>query len=210
MSGTVAIIDYGIGNIHSVIHALSHLGYKCRATRDPQTIRNSQALILPGVGAFGQAMDNLKTFGLLDLLNEEVLTVGKPILGICLGMQILGRSSEESPGYAGLGWLDFEVVSIPNKPGIKIPHVGWNTISKRGPSGLFSRLDDEAHFYFDHSYYADSDASLSIAFCDYGVMMPVIVGRDNIIGIQFHPEKSQVSGLKLLRNYFNSLKVEPC
>jgi glutamine amidotransferase len=210
MQGTIAIIDYGVGNVHSVSHALSFLGYKNITTRQPNEICSAAALILPGVGAFGQAMENLKKFDLIDLLNDEVKKKAKPILGICLGMQILGSSSEESPGYEGLGWLDLNVLAIPKVPKLKVPHVGWNTISVAAHEHLFKRLEKEPHFYFDHSYYAACTDDLSVAYCDYGLKMPVIVSKNNITGIQFHPEKSQISGLKLFRNYFDHIGVSVC
>ncbi|HOW35812.1 MAG TPA: imidazole glycerol phosphate synthase subunit HisH [Candidatus Omnitrophota bacterium] len=207
MHGKVAIIDYGVGNVHSVACALSFLGYRNMTTRDPKIIRQADALILPGVGAFGQAMANLKKFDLLELLNGEVLRKGKPILGICLGMQILGNSSEESPGHKGLGWIDFDVVSIPQSPQLKVPHVGWNTLRVENQKDLFTGLEEEPHFYFDHSYYADCSNGYTVARCHYGAMMPAVVVKGNITGVQFHPEKSQRNGLKLFRNYFNHLGV---
>ena len=207
MRGRVAIIDYGVGNIHSVSCALSFLGYHSRVTREHEFIRRADALILPGVGAFGQAMDNLEKFDLLRLLNEEVLYNKKPILGICLGMQIFGKSSEESPGCEGLGWIDFDVKSIPPQEHLKVPHVGWNTLQIESQKNLFSNIEDEPHYYFDHSYYADCQKENTFARCHYGNLLPAAVVKDNILGVQFHPEKSQRNGLKLFRNYFNHLGV---
>ncbi|MBI4309493.1 MAG: imidazole glycerol phosphate synthase subunit HisH [Candidatus Omnitrophica bacterium] len=205
--GKIVIIDYGVGNVHSVSCALSFLGYKNIVTRKHELIRGADALILPGVGAFEQAMVNLNIFGLLDILNEEVCAKRKPIMGICLGMQVLGNSSQESPGHQGLGWIDFDVVGIPRSLQLKIPHVGWNTVQVDDHRSLFAGLEEEPHFYFDHSYYADCADDCVAARCDYGFRMPAVVVKGNITGVQFHPEKSQRNGLKLFRNYFNYLGV---
>ena len=205
MRSRTAIIDYGLGNVHSVSCALSFLGYHNMITRDVGIIEASDVLILPGVGAVGQAMDNLKKYGLIDVLNHQVRDQKKPILGICLGMQILGKGSEESPGISGLGWIDFDVVRIPSLGDLKVPHVGWNTIQVEQKPELFKRIEPQLHFYFDHSYYAACEEQNRIAHCAYGVEIPAIVMQENITGIQFHPEKSQQNGLKLFRNYFNYL-----
>ncbi len=207
MRGKIAIVDYGVGNVHSVSCALTFLGYKNVVTRDADVIRAADALILPGVGAFGQAMANLKKFDLLPLLHEQVRDKRKPILGICLGMQILGKSSQESPDVEGLGWINFDVKTIPAKEDLKVPHVGWNTVRIQGSKDLFKNLEEEPHFYFDHSYYADCKNEFAPAHCDYGSRLPAMVVQENITGVQFHPEKSQRNGLKLFRNYFNSLGV---
>jgi len=207
MSGKIAIIDYGVGNVHSVSCALTYLGYKNIITRRHDLLKSSDALILPGVGAFAEAMVNLKNFDLLGLLNEEVLIKGKPMLGICLGMQVLGKTSQESPGCNGFGWIDFDVISIPQSSRLRVPHVGWNTVHVNGRQELFSNLNDEPHFYFDHSYYANCPVEYVMAGCDYGMMMPAVVAKNNIVGVQFHPEKSQQNGLKLFRNYFNYLGI---
>lgn len=205
MRPKVAIIDYGVGNVHSISAALGFLGYKSARTRTADAIRSADALILPGVGAFGQAMANLKAFGLLEILNEQVCVRKKPLLGICLGMQVLGKSSQESPANKGLGWIDFDVKLISPSNGLKVPHVGWNTLRTKGKSGLFKNLEAEPHFYFDHSYYADCPDEYVAAYCDYGIEFPAVVIKDNILGIQCHPEKSQGNGLKFFRNYFNRL-----
>ena len=207
MRGTIAIIDYGVGNVRSVSSALSFLKYKTVVTRSPQAIRQAAAIILPGVGAFSEAMTNLQRYDLVDLLNTEVQTYGKPILGICLGMQVFGNSSEESPGTRGLGWLGFDVIYLPNDNGLKIPHVGWNTVSANHGHFLFRNMEPQPHFYFDHSYRAACSADKLAASCDYGIEFAAAVGHDNIVGVQFHPEKSQINGLKLFRNFFTQFGI---
>jgi len=207
MNSKIAIIDYGVGNVHSVSCALAFLGYNNIVTRDHGHIRSACALILPGVGAFGQAMQNLKEYDLLNVLNDEVLGNKKPMMGICLGMQILGQNSQESPGYKGLGWINFDVLGIPPSD-LKVPHVGWNTIQVRDKDQLFMGMEEDPHFYFDHSFYAHGPKDMTAAYCDYGFKMPAVVIKDNIIGVQFHPEKSQRNGLKLFRNYFNSIGAD--
>jgi glutamine amidotransferase len=206
MNQKVIIIDYGVGNVHSIAHAISYLGYPCEISRESKVIQQASALILPGVGAFGQAISNLHKFSLINILNDEVLGRRKPILGICLGMQILGHSSQESPGFKGLGWLDFEVVGLPEQ-GLKIPHVGWNTLKVNSKDSYFKNLEEEPHFYFDHSFYACAPHDLILGSCNYGVDLPAVVGKENILGVQFHPEKSQNNGLKLFRNFFNHYGV---
>lgn len=207
MQGTVAIIDYGVGNVQSVSSALSFLKYRNVITRSPERIRQAAAIILPGVGAFSEAVMGLQRFDLFEVLNDEVQIRGKPILGICLGMQVLGNSSQESPGCRGLGWIDFDVVRFPTRANLKVPHVGWNTISADCEHHLFRNMGQEPHFYFDHSYYVDGAADVVAAHCGYGTDFAAAVVRKNIAGVQFHPEKSQVNGLKLFRNFFNHFGV---
>jgi glutamine amidotransferase len=207
MRGKIAVIDYGLGNVHSVSCALSFLGYKNQVTREHAQIRAADALLLPGVGAFGQAMLNLKTFNLLDVLSEEVCIRKKPILGICLGMQILGNCSQESEGVPGLGWIDFNVEAIPDSLLVKVPHVGWNTLRVSNRHPFFSGMEAEPHFFFDHGYHANAPECFIVASCEYGMNLASVVVRENITGVQFHPEKSQRNGLKLFRNYFNSIGV---
>jgi glutamine amidotransferase len=207
MQHRIAIIDYGVGNVHSVWQALTFLGYRSAVTRNREAIRHAAALVLPGVGAFSQAMMNLKAFGLMDVLNEEVLVNHKPILGICLGMQVLGTMSEESPGFEGLGWIDAKVLRFPSAEGLKIPHVGWNTVTVRSHGFAFNGLEEMPHFYFDHSYYFSCAGSLVVAECDYGFPFIAAAGSQNILGVQFHPEKSQTNGLKLFRNVFRHFGV---
>lgn len=206
MERKVAIIDYGVGNVHSVSHALMFLGYRNVITRKHDDIRKAAALVLPGVGAFSQAVINLNDFCLTDVLNEEVIVKRKPIIGICLGMQVLGITSEESPGYKGLGWIAAEVNRFPHMHNLKVPHVGWNTVAVYHDS-IFRNLEEEPHFYFDHSFYFNCSDLYAIAKCDYGFPFPAAIMQNNIVGVQFHPEKSQTNGLKLFRNIFRYFDI---
>lgn len=204
MAVKVGIINYKMGNIQSVVNALTFLGHIPIISSNPQKLSKADAYILPGVGAFAEAMKNLQNEGLIDFLNEEILTNKKPILGICLGMQLMTKYSLERGKHQGLGWIDAQVLPIPFVTHLRVPHVGWNNLNIIQKEPLFSRLDKESHFYFDHSYYVSSnDESLSAAQCNHGVEMCVAFRKDNIFATQFHPEKSQTSGLKLLRNFLN-------
>jgi imidazole glycerol-phosphate synthase subunit HisH len=201
MQHKIAIVDYGVGNVHSVSAALTFLGYKNMVSRNPDVIREATALVLPGVGAYSQAVINLSQLNLIEVLNEEVLIKRKPILGICLGMQVLGMISEESSGFSGWGWIDAEVLRFPSLQDLRIPHVGWNTIVGVNDNFLFNNLEREPHFYFDHSYYFNCNDRFAIAKCNYGFPFTAAIKSDNIVGVQFHPEKSQTNGLKLFRNF---------
>lgn len=197
----IAIIDYDAGNLKSVEKALLFLGQDCIVTRDAQQILQADKVILPGVGAFGDAMDKLHHFGLVEVI-REVASQGTPFLGICLGLQLLFRSSEESPGVEGLGVLDGEIVAIPPKDNFKIPHMGWNSIQIKEGARLFDRIPQDSYVYFVHSYYlrADDEADVA-AVTDYIVPIHASVEHDNIFACQFHPEKSGDVGLQILRNF---------
>ena len=201
----ITIVDNEMGNIQSVSNALNQLDIENIASRDPSILLNSKGLILPGVGAFPMAMDNLERNGLdkllVELINKEI-----PILGICLGMQLLFEESEEKGLCRGLGVLKGKVKKISKTDQNSVPHVGWNviTITKNNP--LTKNLNDESRFYYDHSYYVDETSSKTIASLDYGEQMCVAVNYKNIFGVQFHPEKSQRNGLRLLRNFDNYIK----
>jgi glutamine amidotransferase len=202
----IVIIDYGVGNTYSVSNAIKYLGYKkLMVSNIEKEIREADALILPGVGAFDEATRNLKARNLIEVLNEEVLGKGKPILGICLGMQLLASASEENGFHEGLNWIEGRVKKLELPNGFAVPHVGWNDVTCNFSDPLFNRNADNSNFYFDHSYYFDCDEKYVAAYCNYGVKVTAAVQHKNIFGVQFHPEKSQTSGLKLFRSFFNSI-----
>ena len=192
-----------MGNVGSVAGALKRLGSNCQISNKKEDIAQADGLILPGVGAFGAAMRNLVRLNLIDLLNEEVIGRKKPFLGICLGMQLIANDSIEQGFNKGLGWIDGHVLEMEARNNYRVPHVGWNDISFTGKNLLFNRLDPEAHFYFDHSYYLKCHEDLVIAKCNYGCDYVAAVQKGNIFAVQFHPEKSQRNGLKMLRNFLN-------
>lgn len=195
----IGIVDYGRGNLRSVEKALEKIGFAARIMASPDELSGVNGLILPGVGAFADAMEGLKRGGWVEPL-LEFANSGRPFLGICLGMQVLFEVGEEHGEHAGLGLLSGRVVKFP--PGRKIPHMGWNGLILDRPSRLLEGIPNEAYFYFVHSYYAlPDDADVVAASSDYGVVFPAVVGRDNVWGAQFHPEKSSPWGLQLLRNF---------
>lgn len=196
----IAIIDYDAGNLKSVEKALLFLGQECVVTRDPETILGADKVILPGVGAFGDAMEKLHRFGLVDVI-RQVTAAGTPFLGICLGLQLLFRSSDESPGVEGLGVLDGEIVSIPPKEGYKIPHMGWNSLKIREGARLFQGIGQDPYVYFVHSYYLKAEEDIVTARTEYGVSIDASVEKGNLFACQFHPEKSSEAGLKILENF---------
>jgi glutamine amidotransferase len=199
---SVCIIDYGVGNTQSVYNALLFLGYRVRISQDAVLINKADVLILPGVGAFEEAIKNLIDRKLLTVLNEQVLDKKKAIMGICLGMQLMATHSEENGLFDGLNWIPGRVVRIPEKPSYPVPHVGWNQPKINHIAPLFSKLSNEAHFYFDHSYHFVPDKPEHIAaHCQYGRSLVAAIQKDHIVGVQFHPEKSQKNGLKLFRSF---------
>lgn len=194
-----AVLDYDVGNLASVIQGLKHAGLEPILTREREEILSARAVVLPGVGAFAQGMENLKKHGLLPVI-EEVTAKGVPFLGICLGMQLLFEESEEYGRHEGLGLLPGKVVRFPI--GLKIPHMGWNTLNIVNPHSLLNGIQSGSYVYFVHSYYASNcDPSHIIASTNYGVEFPAMVCFNNIVGVQFHPEKSSRIGLKLLSNF---------
>jgi glutamine amidotransferase len=198
---TVAIVDYGMGNLHSVSKAVERLGYECVVTGEAEQILAADSVILPGVGAFGDAMEQLRESG-LDLVVKQAAAGKQPLLGICLGMQLLFSSSEEHGSHEGLDILSGLVVRFAPRDGYKVPHMGWNKLSyTQSQSPLFEGLD-EGHVYFVHSYHAlVANESDLLAVTDYGYPVTAIVGQDNVFGMQFHPEKSGELGIKLLGNF---------
>ena len=196
----IAIIDYGMGNLHSAAKALEKVGAQVTVTRDPELVRQADKVILPGVGAFGDCMKNLNERGLAPVIHE-VIAAGKPFLGICVGLQMLFEGSEEDPGVAGLGIFKGMVRKIA-APGLKIPHMGWNNLEYRTSSSLFQGLPPAAYVYFVHSFHAvPTDESCITAVTDYGGQVTAAVGRGLVRAVQFHPEKSSAVGLKILANF---------
>lgn len=196
----VAIIDYGAGNLHSVKNALDFLGEKSVITSDAGEILAADKVILPGVGAFGDAMDEMEKRG-LDTAAKKAAESGRPFLGICLGLQLLFDESEESPGKKGLGIIPGKVVKMKKQDGLKIPHMGWNNIITKD-SRILNNFEKEPFVYFVHSYYiSPDDSSVISAYTDYGGKIPVAAERGNVFAVQFHPEKSGAVGMGILRNF---------
>lgn len=197
----IGIIDYGMGNIHSVRKALEFMGGETEVTSDGERLRGYAKLVLPGVGAFGDAMAELERSGLIPAIREYIGS-GKPFLGICLGMHLLFEWSEESPGVAGLGQLKGTVRRFPAMPGLKVPQMGWNTIRVENECPLLRGLSAGSSVYFCHSYYpAAENARLAAATTEYGIRFPSVVWEKNVFACQFHPEKSQATGLQILKNF---------
>ena len=197
----IAIIDYDAGNIKSVEKALLSIGETPVLTRDPEVILQADHIILPGVGSFGDAMENLNKFGLIDVIHEAI-NRKIPFLGICLGLQLLFESSDETPGVEGLGILKGKIVKIPPAPGLKIPHMGWNSLHLQNDGRLFKGIPEETYVYFVHSYYLQAkEPEIVKATAQYGVTIHASVEKDNIFACQFHPEKSSKYGLKILENF---------
>jgi imidazole glycerol-phosphate synthase subunit HisH len=195
----IAVVDYGRGSLGSVEKAFGRVGMAAVVTQDPRVIADAEAVVLPGDGAFHDAMDNLQALGLLDPL-RGCLDAGRAFLGICLGYQLLFTESEEFGQGKGLDVVPGAVRRFP--PGLKVPHMGWNQIEHRGDMALLDGIPSGAHFYFVHSYYPEtSDPSLAIATCTYGVRFPAAIGRGALFATQFHPEKSQRWGIRLLENF---------
>ncbi|AKQ44793.1 hypothetical protein TH63_02780 [Rufibacter radiotolerans] len=206
MKKSIAIIDYGVGNIQSVKEAIGSLGYNLFVSNDTNKLAKADGLILPGVGAFGAAMESLHERRLIVPLNELVLEQKKPILGICLGMQLLADFSEENGYHNGLGWISGGVIRIEGGQNLRVPHVGWNDVDIRQKEPLFDRMQGTSNFYFDHSYHFDAKNEEDVAArVNYGLGLVAAVKRGNIHGVQFHPEKSQITGLRLLKGFLNSI-----
>lgn len=197
----VAIIDYDAGNIKSVEKALRFLGQEAVVTRDRERIRKADKVILPGVGAFGDAMEKLSQYGLTEVIKETV-DKGTPFLGICLGLQLLFDRSDEAPGVEGLGILKGEILRIPEREGLKIPHMGWNSLEFPREGRLFRGLEPNPYVYFVHSYYLKAaEEEIVTAKTEYGVEIHASVEKGNVYACQFHPEKSGETGLQILKNF---------
>ncbi|MBO5165458.1 MAG: imidazole glycerol phosphate synthase subunit HisH [Lachnospiraceae bacterium] len=197
----IAIIDYDAGNIKSVEKALLSLSQEVVVTRDAETILGADKVILPGVGSFGDAMDKLHQYGLVDVI-KQVVANRTPFLGICLGLQLLFESSEECPGVEGLGILKGKIVRIPEGEGIKVPHIGWNSLKYPNRGKLYVGLPEDAYVYFVHSYYLKAEEpEIVVAATEYGTYIHASVEKDNVFACQFHPEKSSDTGLAILQNF---------
>lgn len=202
----VAIIDYDAGNIKSVEKALHYLGEEAVITRDRDTILGADRVILPGVGAFGDAMEKLRTYE-LDKVIQEVVAKNTPFLGICLGLQLLFESSEESEGVEGLGILKGKVVRLPEESDLKIPHIGWNSLKYPNLGRLFTGIAEDSYVYFVHSYYLQAkDPSIVTATTEYGTLIHASVEQGNVFACQFHPEKSSEVGMQILKNFLTISK----
>ncbi|MCI5883421.1 MAG: imidazole glycerol phosphate synthase subunit HisH [Clostridiales bacterium] len=197
----IAIVDYDAGNIKSVEKALQFLGEEPKVTREKEVLLQADKVIVPGVGAFGDAMSKMHQYGLVEIL-REIAKKGTPILGICLGLQLFFESSEESPGVEGLGLLPGKIVRIPDKEGFKIPHMGWNSIGINSSSRLLKGIEEGAYVYFVHSYYLQAAREADVAATtDYVVNIHAAAEHENIFATQFHPEKSGDIGLQILKNF---------
>lgn len=196
----IAIIDYDAGNIKSVEKALQYLGEEAVITRDAGEILAADKVILPGVGAFGDAMEKLNRYGLVPVIHE-VVEKGIPFLGICLGLQLMFESSEEAPGVEGLGLLKGKIVRIPEGDGLKVPHMGWNSLSFPKKGRLFAGIPEHSYVYFVHSYYLQAEEDIVTATAEYGVTIHASVEKGNVFACQFHPEKSSHTGLTILKNF---------
>jgi glutamine amidotransferase len=200
----IAVIDYGAGNLRSVLHALNHLGAESiRVVHHARELRGAKKVILPGVGAFGAGMQALDKQNLIEPIRRAV-RAGVPFLGICLGMQFLFECSDEMGIYEGLGLLKGRVTRFPKNDHYKVPHIGWNQLLPIRQSALLENVPENSYAYFVHSYYCEpAEAADTIATTDYGMAFAAVVGRDNVFGVQFHPEKSQNTGLHILTSFLN-------
>jgi len=202
MKQKVTIVDYGVGNVYSVYNAILRLGCKVTVSSESAAIKSADFLVLPGVGAFEAAINGLKLRKLDTELTEEVIGKRKPILGICVGMQMLATVSMENGEHTGLNWIEGRVTRLKLPKGYSIPHVGWNDVQVMTKAPLFERTGDLPHFYFDHSYHFQCHEKYVSGTCEYGRKVVAAVQKDNILGVQFHPEKSQTMGLKLFMSFF--------
>jgi len=207
MKGEIIIVDYGMGNLFSVRKVVERIGFSCKISNDPNDIKSADKIILPGVGHFGKAMSNLREAHLIDELNEAVLVKKTPVLGICLGMQLMASHSEEGDA-SGLNWFDARIVRFKIKStGLyKVPHMGWNTITHEKPdSFVFNKIEDDDEFYFVHSYHvATEQAGDVLTKTPYEYSFVSSIAKDNIVGFQFHPEKSHKAGEQLIKNFLSN------
>ena len=201
----IGIIDYGMGNLLSVFSAFEYLGADVQICKHPEELSKLARVVIPGVGAFKDCIDKIKSTGFQTALNEEVIVKGKPTLGICLGMQVMAKKSYEGGEFEGLGWFDAEVVRLaPAEANMKVPNIGWNEVSYRSDVPLFKGLPSKTDFYLVHSYFMNAtDPSDVVATYDYSHPVTAAVLKNNIFATQFHPEKSQDYGLKILENFID-------
>lgn len=197
----IVIVDYEAGNLRSVAKAIEYLGGKVQVTGNPEQVLKAEKVILPGVGAFGKAVHALEEKGLKSAI-KEYIDSGKPFLGICLGLQLLYEESEESPGVKGFGMIPGKVVRFPKE--LKVPHLGWNTVLQKNNHPLWKGIPNACFFYFAHSYYGVPPETMATGWTEYGIPFASAVALGNVFGVQFHPEKSQKWGLKLLENFIKS------
>jgi len=201
----IAIIDYGAGNLRSVVNAIKNLGYQPSITSDPAEVLKAKAVILPGVGAAGSTVNNLRKLGLAEPINKYIYS-GRPFLGICIGLQVLFSRTDENGGHECLGTIPGRVKKLP--PGLKIPHMGWNQVKQKVQHPVFKDINDEANFYFVHSYYVEpDDKSLIAGETEYGIAFCSAIARDNLVATQFHPEKSGESGLRIYDNFLKLASI---
>ena len=202
----IVIIDYNMGNLRSVQKAFERVGVDAIISNNHEVIKKASKIVLPGVGSFKDGMENLEKLDLITILNEEVISKKKPFLGICLGMQLLSKKGYENGETKGLSWVDAEVIKFDftdYEKKLKIPHVGWNNIKYKNKNRLFDNILDNSDFYFVHSYYFNTAENVITSSTDYGFAFTSSIQKDNIYAFQFHPEKSQNVGLKLLENFVN-------
>jgi glutamine amidotransferase len=209
MKGKIVIVNYHVGNTNSVYNSINKLGYNVVISNKKNDIEEADALIMPGVGAFAEAINNINQLSLRPILDDQVLNKKKPVLGICIGMQLMADISEENGHYQGLGWINGTVKKIPPQKKLLVPHVGWNEITPLlAKEVLFSNSAfDNPSFYWDHSYHFECQDEYRAATVDYGTKLTAIIVCDNIFGVQFHPEKSQTNGLRLFRSFFNYFNI---
>lgn len=197
----IVVVDYGVGNIASVLNMLKRVGAKAMSSNRPEDIQAAEKLILPGVGAFDAGMEILRASGLVEVLNEQVLQVRKPVMGVCLGSQMLGNGSEEGR-KPGLGWIDMDIVRFEKRDGRKVPHMGWNEVIPTQQHPMLTGIDQQSRFYFVHSYYMlPRDPGNTLLIANYDQQFTAAVVKDNIFGFQFHPEKSHKFGMQLFKNF---------
>ena len=204
----IKIIDYGMGNIQSVKNAFELLDCNVQIIDNPDEIKNADGIILPGVGAFGNAIKNLEEKKIINPLKDAVLDQKIPLLGICLGMQLLADSSEERGSNKGLSFISGDIRKIPEIKGYRLPHVGWNDVSIKKEDHLFKNITDKSSFYFVHSYRFECDEDYVVATTDYGQNINAVVQKDHIFGVQFHPERSQKKGFHLINNFIDFIKYK--